>query len=549
MNMKKIYLYTLLLGLAGLTSCEDDASPVLSVKSNAELEALPQAEYTFTETNANDPFTVKWNPTDFGFQAVNTYTVTLSNLTNGKSVSLGTTSDYELALSNGQINSYLGQLNVYPGKAGDLAISLGYSAYEGKLDSIAGNVITFKATPYDPKAANVTWNYAYVATYPATATRATGDVDWDWTKAYMIGDVDGDGTYEGWVNIDADGTNYKVLDGKTYEVLADGSTIEKKGFYQISLSGGTITQSAEPVIWGVIGDATSGKWDKETAMEYNPDTRLWTVVTSLSAGKEIKFKSDKGGWLGVALGEETNMGGEINGDKNIKIVADKDTTYLVTLNLTEVGKYSYSLQAVQFEQSSEFITVPGDYQSSVKDEQWKPGDVTAIKLTSAARDFVYAGAGYMSVGEFKLYDGGTWYGLNGNITWDNAEKTSGSFAISTSGGNIKAETAAYYHFDVNTKKLTAKIYKTGWEVIGDATPGAWDKGTVMDYNPDTKLWSVTATLKDGGMKFRFDGDWAKGDLGGSLGTLTQGGADMVVSAGTYEIVLDPEAKTATMTKK
>ena len=542
MNMKKIYLYTLLLGLAGLTSCEDDASPVLSVKSNAELEALPQSEYTFTETNANDAFTVKWNPTDFGFQAVNTYTVTLSNPANGKSVKLGDTSANELALTNGTINNLLGQLNIYPGQVGDLAISLGYSAYEGKLDSVAGNMITFKATPYDPKAASVTWNYAYVATYPATATRATGDVDWDWTKAYMIGDVDGDGIYEGWVNIDADGTNYKVLDGKTYEVLAEGSTIEKKGFYQIKLANGAVTRSAEPMKWGVAGDATSGGWSKETVMEYNPETRLWTVVTTLLAGKEIKFKSDKGVWLGTAPGKESEMGGELNGDKNIKIIADKDTTYLVTLNLTEVGKYTYSLQPVKFEQSSEFITIPGEYQG------WKPEDVTAIKLTSAARDFVYAGAGYMTDDNFKFYDGGTWYGLNGSITWDNAEKTSGSFAISTSGGNIKAETAAYYHFDVNIKKGTVKFYKSGWEVIGDATPGAWDKGTVMDYNPDTKLWSVTVTLTGGEMKFRWDGGWDI-NLGGSLGALTQGGGNIAVSAGTYEIVLDPEAKKATMTKK
>lgn len=542
MNMKKIYLYTLLLGLAGLTSCEDDASPVLSVKSNAELEALPQSEYTFTETNANDAFTVKWNPTDFGFQAVNTYTVTLSNPANGKSVKLGDTSANELALTNGTINNLLGQLNIYPGQVGDLAISLGYSAYEGKLDSVAGNMITFKATPYDPKAANVTWNYAYVATYPATATRATGDVDWDWTKAYMIGDVDGDGIYEGWVNIDADGTNYKVLDGKTYEVLAEGSTIEKKGFYQIKLANGAVTQSAEPMKWGVAGDATSGGWSKETAMEYNPETRLWTVVTTLLAGKEFKFKSDKDVWLGVTPEEESNMGGELNGGNNMKVVADKDTTYLVTLNLTEVGKYTYSLQPVKFEQSSEFITIPGEYQG------WKPEDATAIKLTSAARDFVYAGAGYMTDDNFKFYDGGTWYGLNGNITWDNAEKTSGSFAISTSGGNIKAETAAYYHFDVNIKKGTVKFYKSGWEVIGDATPGAWDKGTVMDYNPDTKLWSVIVTLTGGEMKFRWDGGWDI-NLGGSLGALTQGGGNIAVSAGTYEIVLDPEAQTATMTKK
>lgn len=544
MNMKKIYLYTLLLGLAGLTSCEDDASPVLSVKSNAELEALPQSEYTFTETNANDAFTVKWNPTDFGFQAVNTYTVTLSNPANGKSVKLGDTSANELALTNGTINNLLGQLNIYPGQVGDLAISLGYSAYEGKLDSVAGNMITFKATPYDPKAANVTWNYAYVATYPATATRATGDVDWDWTKAYMIGDVDGDGIYEGWVNIDADGTNYKVLDGKTYEVLAEGSTIEKKGFYQIKLANGAVTRSAEPMKWGISGNDATGK-SGDVEMEYNEDERVWTKALKLKAGKTIKFRANGKDDVvyGALAGKEKELTGVLVANGNDLIVtAPKDTTFVIRMNLTETGKYTYSMEITPIELSSEFITLPGGYQG------WKPEDKSAIKLTSKDRDFTYTGSGYMTAGTFKFYDGGTWYGLDGKIAWDDDNKTAGSMAINTSGGDIKMEKDAYYHFDVNIKKGTVKFYKSGWEVIGDATPGAWDKGTVMDYNPDTKLWSVTVTLTGGEMKFRWDGGWDI-NLGGSLGALTQGGGNIAVSAGTYEIVLDPEAKKATMTKK
>ena len=37
------------------------------------------------------------------------------------------------------------------------------------------------------------------------------------------------------------------------------------------------------------------------------------------------------------------------------------------------------------------------------------------------------------------------------------------------------------------------------------------------------------------------------NFGGSLGALTQDGGNIKVSAGTYTIVLDPEAKNATMT--
>lgn len=76
--------------------------------------------------------------------------------------------------------------------------------------------------------------------------------------------------------------------------------------------------------------------------------------------------------------------------------------------------------------------------------------------------------------------------------------------------------------------------------------GGWDKGTLMDYDAETQKWSVTVTLGDGEMKFRWDAAWTI-NFGGSLGALTQDGGNIKVSAGTYTIVLDPEAKNATMT--
>lgn len=552
--MKKIYLYILLLGLIGFASCEDDATPVLSVKGNAVLEELPKTDYTFTEANATEPFTIKWTPTDFGFQAVNSYTVYLNNRANGKSVKLGDTTGTELTLTNGQLNNFAGQLNVYPGQKGELAISLNYSAFDGKLDSIAGNMVKFNATPYDPKVVGIDWNYAYVAVYTNSTTKSAGTVDWDWTKAYMIGDVDGDGIYEGWVNFDTDNVAYKVLDGKTYEILAEGNTVEKKGFYQIKVSGNNVTQSLVPTVWGVIGDATSGGWNKEVEMEYDPDTRLWTAVTTLFAGKEFKFrKVGDSNWqdvnYGANMGEESNMGGALTSvdGRNIKVVAEKDTTYIITLDLTEAGKYTYSLEVTSIELSGQYLFLPGSYQAN---NGWKADQDDCIKIESAARDFIYSGGGYMPENtEFKFVDAGTWIGIDGKMTW-NEDKTSATFAIKSGGGdNIKIEPAGYYSFDVNMKKLTATITKAGWEVIGDATPGGWDKGSIMDYDPKTGLWSITVTLKDGKIKFRKDGDWTKGDLGGSLDNLTKGGSDIAVAAGTYEIILDTVAKKASMVKK
>src|SRR3712207_5915024 len=196
--------------------------------------------------------------------------------------------------------------------------------------------------------------------------------------------------------------------------------------------------------------------------------------------------------------------------------ADKDIAYLVTLNLTEAGKYTFFLTETSFVPSSEFITMPGSYQG------WNPGGEDCYKLTSPDRNYVYSGAHYMPEGTlFKFHDAGSWIGINGKIAW-NAENNGGTFAISINGGeNIEMTHGGYYKFIVNTEKKTCKFMQSGWGVVGDATPGDWSKDTWMTYDPETKLWTVTMDMKNGHFKFRWDADWAI-NFGGDLGALTQG---------------------------
>ena len=47
----------------------------------------------------------------------------------------------------------------------------------------------------------------------------------------------------------------------------------------------------------------------------------------------------------------------------------------------------------------------------------------------------------------------------------------------------------------------------------------------MDYDAETQKWSVTVTLGDGEMKFRWDAAWTI-NFGGSLGALTQDGGNI-----------------------
>ena len=90
-----------------------------------------------------------------------------------------------------------------------------------------------------------------------------------------------------------------------------------------------------------------------------------------------------------------------------------------------------------------------------------------------------------------------------------------------------------------------EIKASEWGVVGSATPNGWN-------GPDIKMWNSTdgnlvayATLSAGKIKFRKNNDWGV-NLGGSNGTLSSGGADIAVAAGTYKITINVSKNTYTI---
>jgi len=100
---------------------------------------------------------------------------------------------------------------------------------------------------------------------------------------------------------------------------------------------------------------------------------------------------------------------------------------------------------------------------------------------------------------------------------------------------------------VSTKTLKVTPYfdeikASEWGVVGSATPNGWN-------GPDIKMWSSTdgnlvayATLSAGEIKFRKNNDWGV-NLGGSNGTLSSGGSNIAVTAGTYKITINVSKNT------
>ncbi len=80
-------------------------------------------------------------------------------------------------------------------------------------------------------------------------------------------------------------------------------------------------------------------------------------------------------------------------------------------------------------------------------------------------------------------------------------------------------------------------------LIGSSTPGGWDTDTNMVQDDvDPNVWTLSITLTNGAAKFRADDDWAVnwGALDFPCGTGTQGGDDIPVFAGDYDITFNSE---------
>jgi hypothetical protein len=194
----------------------------------------------------------------------------------------------------------------------------------------------------------------------------------------------------------------------------------------------------------------------------------------------------------------------------------------------------------------EYLYMPGAYQG------WNPS--TADSLTSETGNGIYKGTIQFdaSTSLFKLLKKKSWgapeYGRG------SAESLGTPSALISIGGEnlVGPTTTAPYtrdNFEVvaDLNANTISYTLNSWGIIGSATAFDWNDDTIMKYNNTTKKWSVTVTLRSGLFKFRKNHNWGT-NLGGSGGTLNDGGDNISITAGTYTITLDPVAKTYTITQ-
>jgi hypothetical protein len=268
--------------------------------------------------------------------------------------------------------------------------------------------------------------------------------------------------------------------------------------------------------WGVVGSATPGGWG-------NPDILDLPFYTSSESGVYVAYVTLRDGFIKFRENNAwTNNYGDNGGDGTLEAggadIAVTSGTYLITFdtnNLTyTIEDYSWGLVG------------------SATTNGWDGPDMM-LQYNSFQNNWVAVVT--LADGEVKFRFNNDW-GLNYGDTGADG-------SLEVNGDNI-AVSAGHYLVTMDLNTLTYTLEEMDvWGLVGDATANGWDgpnEKFVPDFGINEGYYYINgAVLSAGEIKVRQNDAWGVnyGDDGND-GTLELNGANIPVTAGTYNIVLN-----------
>ena len=328
------------------------------------------------------------------------------------------------------------------------------------------------------------------------------------------------------------------VESKVSVNLASGDAV---AINSVGETTGKLTPTATPQLdekgYYMLGQVNGNEWDATAPVWMNKisDGVYQLKVTTTADKNWFKFyagsKWDEGGdWKIIDTGA---LGCKENGceDGSGYIYYDGDSWgKLQTMVIPGAGTWIVTLDMnnLTYTVGKPVLYMAGDANG------WATNDYLA------GEDGVhFTGFMFLNQNGFKFCTQPEWKGTNYGANFD----TAGDAANIT-----MTEAAGYYKVDVD---LETKSYVltpiTTIGIIGSASPNGWDSDvdmTYVPYNAETKelgYWEIKdVTFTSGEIKFRANDDWAI-NWGGDTNALTQGGDNISVDAGTYDIKLYPWA--------
>ena len=403
--------------------------------------------------------------------------------------------------------------------------------------------------------ANGVWNDA--ANY---GLASAGPVEVDHAYDLVCSGGSGDmilaaGTYDIWFDL----TNSKVY------IMTPGKPISE------AVGGGTVTPPAPAEdVWGVVGTITNWADNADINMTEEGD---WLVAKAIALTTTDEFKFRTNGTWGTERTSESTDPVAVNteykavaGSSNIKVAVDGtfdlylakslDKFYVMEQGLTP-GQTSEP-EEPEFEAKASEWGIVGDVNG------WNAPDITMY--TTPTEGLFVARDVNMPAGGFKIRANNIWddtknYGLEsaGNVEVDHV------YNVITSGGSGNMTVVAGT-YDIWFDLTNTKVYiMTPGKDISEAKSGTavapltdtwYLVGDFNGWKPADATYKMTAegewyvfknfTANGKGVKFVADANWNV-NRGGTFKanaaiSLSQGGADMMVTAGTYDVYLSADAK-------
>lgn len=219
---------------------------------------------------------------------------------------------------------------------------------------------------------------------------------------------------------------------------------------------------------------------------------------------------------------------ELTDDGSFKVTPGDAKKVKVTLNMMDG---TYLVELINFQ---EYLWVAGSGNG------WAQVDM----VSSANFDGNYKGFMYLG-NEFKFCAQPNWDGPNYGA----------GFSTAADAANMtlpEGSEEGYYMVDMSLADQTLNLTPiTTIGVIGDATANGWDASTPLTYNSEERCWEGDVTFTTGTFKFRANDEWAI-NWGGDMDNLKMDGDNILVEAGTYHVVLNPNCPgkaTCTLTAK
>lgn len=343
--MRVIYKFTWLAALLPLVwACgEMDQPPIIQQSPSTLTNPASGTNIVLSQEDAEEKLVFEVSSADFGTTGEVTYTLQMDISGNqfANPVDFGASTTTTIEVEIGEFNKKLIAEGLEPEVAGAIEVRV-KSSINKSLRDIFGSPITLNVTPY-------------LDVVELPFLRVPGDYQ-GWNPGNdntIIYSAEADDVYEGFVHILGGSGEFKFITGPAWDEFPDfgsagnNTLVEKGGNLKISGDPGTyrvkadlnnLTYEMERIgMWGIIGSATSGGWDKETPMSFNAADNILTITTDLTEG-DMKFRTQS--WdNNYGLGTADGVGGFDGG--NIPITSAGN--YTITLDFKTPGTVLYSV--------------------------------------------------------------------------------------------------------------------------------------------------------------------------------------------------------------